>query len=68
MYESYSKEFSLLAPNFAFKKAMQGKIPKDFFENKDVLEDSNFHLLTKVNKMLDGHLMKYWKKIQETKI
>jgi hypothetical protein len=40
---------------------MQGKVPKDFFDKKEGLEDGNYHLLTKVNKMLDGHLMKYWK-------
>ena len=47
---------------------MQGQIPKDFFDKKDNMEEGNIHLLTKVNQMLDGSLMKYWKSIQETKI
>lgn len=64
-YSEESKEFSLLAPNFQLKAqlAQQGKIDENFFEKRNNLEQGNVYLLTKVNKILNGNLLKKWKQI-----
>lgn len=40
-----------------------GIINDDFFEHRANLEDGNIYLLTKVNKILNGSLMKKWKEL-----
>jgi hypothetical protein len=64
-YSDEAKEFSLFSPNFGLKNALQGKITEDFFEFRNDLEDGNAYLLTKVNKMLNGTLMRKWKNLQD---
>ena len=60
------KEFSLLSPNMQIKKQMQEKgINDDFFETRTDLEDGNIYLLTKINKILNGNLLKSWKHLQD---
>ena len=46
---------------------MQGKINDEFFEHRANLEEGNVYLLTKVNKIINGSLMKKWKNIQDSK-
>ena len=37
------------------------QITKDFLDSREDLEDNNIYLLTKVNQILEGNLMKVWK-------
>lgn len=43
--------------------AESGIINDEFFDHRADLEDGNTYLLTKVNKILNGNLMKKWKNI-----
>lgn len=43
-----------------------GIINDEFFESRSNLEDGNIYLLTKVNHILNGNLMKKWKNIQDS--
>jgi hypothetical protein len=40
-------------------------IDDDFFENKYNMEEGNVYLLTKINKILNGTLMRKWKDLQD---
>ena len=41
---------------------------EDFFETRSDLEEGNIYILTKVNRILNGNLMREWKELQEQKL
>ncbi|CAD8147879.1 unnamed protein product [Paramecium octaurelia] len=57
-----SREFSLLQPNMQFRQQMmQQQLNKEVLDKRDDLEGENIYLLTKINQILEGNLMKLWK-------
>lgn len=63
------REFSLLQPNMQMKQMMgQQQLKKEILEKRDDLEGESIYLLTKVNQILDGNLMKMWKTNQGSKV
>ncbi len=50
------------------KKKLGSTIAEDFLENKKDLETGNTYLLQKMNKILNGSLLKHWKSMREQKI
>ncbi|CAD8147938.1 unnamed protein product [Paramecium pentaurelia] len=57
-----SREFSLLQPNMQFRQQMmQQQLNKEILDKRDDLEGENIYLLTKINQILEGNLMKLWK-------
>ncbi|CAD8054811.1 unnamed protein product [Paramecium primaurelia] len=57
-----SREFSLLQPNMQFRQQMmQQQLNKEILDKRDDLEGENIYLLTKINQILEGNLLKLWK-------
>ncbi|KAM3140231.1 hypothetical protein pb186bvf_007587 [Paramecium bursaria] len=60
-----NKEFTLLITKYAIQIIDE---LDDFLDSREDLEDNNIYLLTKVNQILEGNLMKVWKQKQTSKV
>ena len=63
-----SKEFNVFFPDFSIKNDLTQKEIDDIFDRPEKLEnvEGNTFLLRKINKIMNGSIIKYWKSVQDT--